>query len=184
MKRLSTHDDLTGLYNRRHLVVSLEQEFSRCRRHGTELSLIMLDLDHFKSINDNFGHKFGDYVLKEFSALLQASVRTSDLVFRFGGEEFIVLLPQTATEGAAKTAEKIRKNTAKEMIDDGNYVVKITVSIGVTSYEKQQHQTASCMISFADEALYQAKKNGRNRVVVYRGKGNLPKNHIPGGEEV
>ncbi|WP_339133913.1 MAG: diguanylate cyclase [Candidatus Electrothrix sp. GW3-4] len=173
LQRLSTHDDLTGLCNRRHLVASLEQEFNRCCRHGTELSLIMLDLDHFKNINDNFGHEFGDYVLKAFSTLLRTTVRKSDLVFRFGGEEFIVLLPLTGAGGAAKTAEKIRRKCEETMIDDRNYAVKITVSIGVTSYNKEVHQTASCMISFADEALYQAKESGRNRVVVYQGKNAL-----------
>ncbi|RWX47966.1 diguanylate cyclase (GGDEF) domain-containing protein [Candidatus Electrothrix marina] len=184
LKRLSTHDDLTGLYNRRHLVVSLEQEFSRCRRHGTELSLVMLDLDHFKNINDNFGHEFGDYVLKEFSALLRETVRKSDLVFRFGGEEFIVLLPQTAADGAAGTAEKIRQKCAERLIDDGEYAVKITVSIGVTSYNKELHRSAGCMISFADEALYKAKEGGRNRVVVYQGKGSRREKEILLGEKV
>ncbi|MCW5212623.1 diguanylate cyclase [Desulfobulbus sp. TB] len=173
LKRLSTHDDLTGLYNRRHLVTSLEQEFSRCCCHGTELSLIMLDLDHFKSINDNFGHEFGDYVLKEFSKLLQISVHTSDLTFRFGGEEFIVLLPQIAALDAAETAEKIRRQCAETVIDDEKYAVKMTVSIGVTSYDKKMHTTASCMISFADKALYQAKEGGRNKIMIYRGK-NIP----------
>jgi len=184
LKRLSMHDDLTGLYNRRHLVASLEQEFSRCCRHGTELSLVMLDLDHFKNINDNFGHNFGDYVLKEFSALLRESVRESDLVFRFGGEEFIVLLPQTNMDGATKSAEKICQKCAERMIDDGKYAVKITVSIGVTSYNKKLHQTPGCMISFADEALYQAKESGRNRVVVYQGKGNQREKEIVLGEKV
>ncbi|MGB5686856.1 MAG: diguanylate cyclase, partial [Candidatus Electrothrix sp.] len=160
LQRLSTHDDLTGLCNRRHLVASLEQEFSRCRQHETEFSLVMLDLDHFKSVNDKFGHEFGDYVLKEFSALLQAIVCTSDLVFRFGGEEFIVLLPQTAEGGAAKTAETIRQKCAERLIDDGKYAVKITVSIGVASYNKDLHKNAGCMISFADEALYKAKEGG------------------------
>ncbi|CAK8719822.1 Response regulator receiver modulated diguanylate cyclase [Candidatus Electrothrix laxa] len=184
LKRLSTHDDLTGHYNRRHLVTSLEQEFVRCRRHGTELSLVMLDLDHFKNINDNFGHEFGDYVLKEFSALLRETVRESDLVFRFGGEEFIVLLPQTAVDGAAKTAEKIRRNCAERVIDNGKHAVKITVSIGVTSYNKELHQTTDCMIAFADEALYQAKDYGRNRVVIHQGKGNLREQDVSSGEGV
>jgi diguanylate cyclase (GGDEF)-like protein len=178
LKRLSTHDDLTGLCNRRHLVASLEQEFTRCRRHGTALSLIMLDLDHFKSINDNYGHEFGDYVLKEFSALLRETVRQSDLVFRFGGEEFIVLLPQTVEDGAAKTAEKIRRNCEERVIDNGRYAVNITVSIGVTSYNKELHKTTGCMVSFADEALYQAKDCGRNRVVVHQEKGNLQEKDI------
>ena len=184
LKRLSTHDDLTGLYNRRHLVASLEQEFSRCHRHGTELSLVMLDLDHFKDINDNFGHEFGDYVLKIFSVLLRAAVRRSDLVFRFGGEEFIVLLPQTAADGAAKTAEKIRQECAERLIDDGKYAVKMTVSIGVTSYNKELHRSAGCMISFADEALYKAKEGGRNRVVVYQGKGSQREKEILSGEKI
>ncbi|MDU9050543.1 MAG: diguanylate cyclase [Candidatus Electrothrix sp. Rat3] len=184
LKRLSTHDDLTGLYNRRHLVVSLAQEFSSSCRHGTELSLIMLDLDHFKMINDNFGHNFGDYVLKEFSDLLRETVRKSDLLFRFGGEEFIVLLPQTAAGGAAKTAEKIRRNCAERVIGNGKSVVKITVSIGVTSYNKELHQTTDCMISCADQALYQAKDCGRNRVVVHQGKGKLREQYISSGEEV
>ena len=176
LKRISTHDDLTGIYNRRHLVVSLEQEFSRCCRYGTTLSLIMLDLDHFKSVNDNFGHEFGDYVLKEFAVLLQETVRQSDMVFRFGGEEFIILLPQTDLDGAAHTAEKIRCNCADKMITDNNYTVQMTVSIGVTSYDQKLHNTSGCMISYADEALYQAKESGRNQVIIYQGESKLPGN--------
>ncbi|MCI5151301.1 MAG: GGDEF domain-containing protein [Candidatus Electrothrix sp. MAN1_4] len=167
---------MTGIYNRRHLVVSLEQEFNRCDRYGTTLSLIMLDLDHFKSINDNFGHEFGDYVLKEFAGLLQETVRQSDMLFRFGGEEFIVLLPQTDLDGAVHTAEKIRRNCAEKMISDGKYAVKMTVSIGVTSYDQKLHSTSGFMISYADEALYQAKENGRNQVVIYQEKNELPGN--------
>ncbi len=182
LKRLSTHDDLTGLCNRRHLVTSLDQEFSRCCCDEADLSLIMLDLDRFKGINDNFGHEFGDYVLKEFSRLLQAAVHESGLAFRFGGEEFIVLLPKMAALGAAETAEKIRRNCAETMIDDGQYAVKMTVSIGVTSYDKEMHTTASCMISFADEALYQAKENGRNKVVIYQGRNEIRDKTIPFGE--
>ncbi|MCI5157847.1 MAG: diguanylate cyclase [Candidatus Electrothrix sp. AUS1_2] len=183
LKRLSTHDDLTGLCNRRHLVVTLEQEFSLCLRYETELSLILLDLGHFKNVNDTFGHRFGDYVLKEFAALLKNSVRKADLVFRFGGEEFIVLLPQTDVEGAVGTAEKIRHTCAEQMIDDGNYAVKITVSMGVTSYKKSLHKNPSCMISVADKALYQAKERGRNRVVVYQGKSALQGENMPSGEK-
>jgi diguanylate cyclase (GGDEF)-like protein len=182
LKRLSTHDDLTGLCNRRHLVTSLEHEFSRCCRDGADLSLIMLDLDHFKSINDNFGHKFGDYVLKDFSSLLQATIHENGLAFRFGGEEFIVLIPEASVLGAAEIAENIRRKCAEKMIDDGKYAVKITVSIGVTSYDKKMHTTASCMISFADEALYQAKENGRNQVVIYQGGSELRGKTVPFGE--
>ncbi len=182
LKRLSTHDDLTGLCNRRHLVTSLDQEFSRSCRHGTELSLIMLDLDHFKSINDNFGHEFGDYALKFFSRLLLTAVHDPELAFRFGGEEFIVLLPETVAHDAAETAEIIRRKCAETMIADGQYAVKMTVSIGVTSYDKAMHTTASCMISFADEALYQAKENGRNQVVIYQRRNELRDKTIPFGE--
>ncbi|XOF32850.1 MAG: diguanylate cyclase [Candidatus Electrothrix sp. YB6] len=165
LERLSTHDDLTGLYNRRHLVTCLKQEFCRCRRHGSELSIIMLDIDYFKKINDTFGHEFGDYVLKEFSALLLAHVRESDLVFRFGGEEFIILLPQTGMKGALCKAEKIRRICADYLIDDGVYSTKMTVSMGVTTYRKESHHSFGCMVSAADKALYQAKQNGRNRVI-------------------
>ncbi|MCI5223650.1 MAG: diguanylate cyclase [Candidatus Electrothrix sp. AR4] len=167
LKRLSIHDDLTGLYNRRQLVTSLNQEFSLCQRHNSNLSLMMLDLDHFKEINDTFGHEFGDYVLKVFADILLSSIRKSDLVFRFGGEEFIILLPQTTQEGAAATAEKIRHLCAEKLIQDGTYAAKITVSIGVSSYKKNLQQTPECMIAYADKALYQAKENGRNQVIVY-----------------
>lgn len=184
LQRLSTRDDLTGLYNRRHLIASLDQEFSRCRRHGTALSLIMLDLDYFKDVNDTFGHKFGDYALKEFAALLRATVRKYDLVFRFGGEEFLLLLPQTDTDGAEKTAEKIRRNCAEKMIDDGQYAVKMTVSIGVTSYNKLLHESPNCMVSCADKALYQAKEGGRNRVAVYQGKNKAQENTRSRGEKI
>ncbi|MCI5146640.1 MAG: GGDEF domain-containing protein [Candidatus Electrothrix sp. AR3] len=184
LERLSTHDDLTGLYNRRHLVTSLKQEFSLCQRHNNMLSLMILDLDHFKDINDTFGHEFGDYVLKDFSNTLRTHVRRSDLVFRFGGEEFIILLPQTDEAGALSMAEKIRQVCEEKQIQKADCITQLTVSIGVISYQRDLHQSPGCMISSADKALYQAKEMGRNRIIVFRKNDSTDKTAVRAGERL
>ena len=167
LERLAITDDLTGLYNRRHLNNILKQEFERCLRYDTPLACLMLDLDTFKDINDTYGHSFGDAVLCEFSRRIRYTLRASDIAFRFGGEEVLVLLPQTDMEGAKQTAEKIRLRCAAEPVCDANHIVTVTVSIGVASNPQHQAVLHNDLITFADEAMYQAKEKGRNRVEEY-----------------
>lgn len=158
-------DDLTGLFNRRYLSNVLEREFQRCRRHDTDLSCLMLDLDHFKEINDTRGHDCGDNVLHYFGKIISKSIRHSDFAFRIGGEEFLILLPQTDIEGAVQTGEKIRLTTLTEIA--AKTEVHVTVSVGVSSFHEHHPQKRDDLIIFADKALYTAKDRGRNQVYVY-----------------
>ena len=167
LEKLSRTDDLTGLYNRRHLNTVLEREFNRSIRHNSELSCLLLDLDFFKDINDTYGHEFGDTVIQASAAIIQDSIRSSDFAFRFGGEEFLILLPQTETEGAVQAAEKIRQRMEVKKITNGNISATVEVSIGVSSFCQHHPAVRNDLIAFADKALYMAKNNGRNQVRVY-----------------
>ncbi len=167
LSRLTIHDDLTGLYNRRHMNTMLSQEFSRCIRYGCDMSVMFLDLDHFKAVNDTYGHVFGDFVLKEFALRLQQNCRSNDHMFRFGGEEFLILLPSTDRDGAVLTGEKIRQDCESHLFVDDSVSVKVTISIGVASFCANRPDGQNDLISLADKALYKAKDDGRNRVVSY-----------------
>jgi diguanylate cyclase (GGDEF)-like protein len=148
--------------------VIMESEFNRAIRYKSELSCLLMDIDFFKEVNDTLGHPFGDFVLKEFATCLKDHVRYSDFLFRYGGEEFLVLLPQTDLEGAKFTAEKFRTAIESRPFRDGNRHTVVTVSIGVASLYVNHPVTYSEMISFADQALFMAKIQGRNRVIVYQ----------------
>ena len=157
-------DQLTGLHNRRYFDDHFEIEKQKVERYGNALCLIMIDIDHFKSINDQYGHPIGDKVLKEFSLLLRKNIRSSDILSRWGGEEFIILLPGTSIDNSFIIAEKIRKSIADRQFDK---IGKLTASFGVSVVD------ASCAsnreaIHRADKALYRAKKQGRNRVITYQ----------------
>ncbi len=169
LRVISVTDDLTGLYNRRHMNTVLEREFERCLRYGTDLSCLLMDLDHFKKVNDTFGHGFGDTVLREFSRSLAKFIRATDAAFRYGGEEFLILLPQTDIEGAIQIAENIRKRTEDETIEDGDISARITLSGGISSFHQHHPGTSKEMLAFSDNALYASKKAGRNRMSVYGG---------------
>ena len=159
LERLATVDTLTGIYNRQKFNERYEAEFSRAKRYGCNFSLIIYDIDHFKSVNDNYGHLVGDTVLREMSANVAQQIRRSDLFARWGGEEFIILLPETNLQGAAIAAEKIRVSVEKQHFEE---VGRKTCSFGVAEYLKGCNN----VISLADMALYHAKNNGRNQVVL------------------
>jgi diguanylate cyclase (GGDEF)-like protein len=167
LQELASQDMLTGLYNRRQLTKILRQEAEECRRHGGDLSVVILDLDYFKKVNDTYGHDFGDYVIKEFAARILSCIRDSDYAFRFGGEEFIVLLPKTDVHGATATAESIRRSCADKLFQHLPHTISMTVSIGVSAYKNDLPDDCREMIQQADIALYHAKNNGRNKVSVY-----------------
>jgi len=167
MAEMSVRDDLTGLYNRRYMNESLEREFSRARRYDSDLSCLLIDMDFFKQINDAYGHIFGDAVLKQFAGLLREKVRESDLCFRYGGEEFLVLLPNTDIEGACNTGEKLRSATEACLFQDGESETHTTISIGCVSLQRHRPPDIRSMLAFADKALYRAKAEGRNRLIVY-----------------
>jgi diguanylate cyclase (GGDEF)-like protein len=162
-RRLATTDPLTGVFNRRTFIELAERELARSRRDATSLSLMILDLDHFKQVNDTYGHLVGDDVLVAFTSLIRDRARRGDLVVRYGGEEFCVLLPATSLPAAVALAERIRAATAATALTA--HPMKITVSVGVTAYAGGPGVTLETLLARADEALYRAKHEGRNRVV-------------------
>lgn len=154
-KSSSLHDPLTGLSNRRLLEIQLEKNFESAKRYGHSLSIIMLDIDHFKQYNDTHGHIEGDRMLAQIAYILLKAVRTADYVFRYGGEEFMIMLPETDLTNACEAAERLRKAVESE--------AKVTISLGVSAYDESLRSKDE-LINKADTALYQAKQKGRNRV--------------------
>jgi two-component system cell cycle response regulator len=165
LKHMAITDELTGLKNRRYIIERLEEEFQRAKRTGDSLGLIMLDIDHFKQINDVHGHLFGDMVLRVIAARIKASLRKHDIVGRIGGEEFLVICPESRLEETVVVAERIRKNINIETIGDGLREVEAALSAGVTALDKYDINSER-LFHRADSALYRAKEEGRNRVVV------------------
>jgi len=161
---LATIDDLTGIHNRRHFMELFMHEIKRAHRYNNLLSLMMLDVDYFKSVNDTYGHVVGDIVLKHLAKMIQANLRELDIVARFGGEEFIVLLPNTDLKSAHEVAERICLIVSETPIDISEAMLTISVSIGVVTLCKSCN-SMEAMIKVADDALYKAKKDGRNRTV-------------------
>ncbi len=160
---LATTDSLTGLRNRRHFMATASQEFERARRYQTPLSLLMLDADHFKSINDRYGHPVGDEALKTLAEHGRRQLREIDLFARLGGEEFAILLPQTDFIAARAVAERLRQTIAEQSVATGQESFHFTVSIGVASLDAHTMDLHD-LLRHADDALYQAKQHGRNRV--------------------
>lgn len=165
LERLSITDELTGLANRRRLDTELEQEVQRHERHKRTCAVLMLDVDRFKSLNDTRGHPAGDAVLRQLARILQENTRKGDIVARFGGEEFVVILPESTLAGAVEKAERIRAATEEHrfVIEDGGAEARVTVSIGVALFP-QHGRTPDTLIVAADGALYRSKQAGRNRV--------------------
>jgi diguanylate cyclase (GGDEF)-like protein len=166
VKKLAIMDHLTTLYNRRYFETVLTREFKKLLRYGFSLSCIMLDIDHFKKINDDYGHRAGDSVLKELSEILMQSVRDVDTVARWGGEEFIVLLPQSSKEDAQHVASRILKTVAGHKFSNVPES-QITVSIGLANAHDQSMDSAEKIVNAADSAMYNAKSKGRNRIEIY-----------------
>ena len=162
---LARQDGLTGVANRRHLMERLEVEFARCARYRRPFSLMMLDLDHFKSINDTHGHQVGDVVLKEVARCLGEVLRTNDVLGRYGGEEFAVVLPETDVDAAVAVGQRCREAIADLKIPlEDEAVLRVTVSIGVAGQPDIRHCKSSDLVHAADAALYEAKRSGRNRL--------------------
>jgi diguanylate cyclase (GGDEF)-like protein len=166
LKSLAMKDGLTGLYNHAVLVELLEKEVSKQRRSKGNLSFVMLDIDYFKKINDTYGHMAGDRILKDLSKILTSSVRKGDIVGRYGGEEFSIVLPGAIRDDAYNLCERIRSRVDEHEFSIGDQKVKITISIGVFAHEFDDSSPETEIIQKADELLYKAKKNGRNRVEV------------------
>ena len=160
-------DPLTGLFNRRHMEESLEREFSRAHRNKTSVAFIMMDLDHFKQFNDNFGHQAGDTLLRAFADLLKRSTRGQDIASRYGGEEFALVLTDSNPAGALKRAEILREEVKKLSVEYAGQVLgSISISVGVAIYP-DHGATMSDVMRAADQALYRAKREGRDRAVLW-----------------
>jgi two-component system cell cycle response regulator len=165
LEELATTDALTRLMNRRALLERLSVEVDRARRFRQQLSLLMLDIDHFKGINDQHGHLVGDGILREMGTLLGGAVRTVDVVARYGGEEFVVILPETATDGAVVFGERLRERVAEHRFDLGTEpIFHLTCSVGVATFPSPRVASPEDLFARADEALYRAKSGGRNQV--------------------
>ncbi|MDX1558547.1 MAG: sensor domain-containing diguanylate cyclase [Marinobacter sp.] len=166
LEEMATRDPLTGLFNRREMSRVLEEELERARRYQRPMAVLWVDFDHFKDVNDTFGHAAGDSVLRSVSRLLLGSVRSVDAIGRFGGEEFVIVLPEMDLEEAQDTAERLRRKVAEKPQPLGNgQEVPLTISVGIAVYP-DHGQTASTLCAAADKAMYLAKQRGRNCVAM------------------
>jgi len=166
MSRLAITDSLTQIMNRRGLTVGLLDAMSQAERYSTPLTIAMIDIDHFKQVNDTHGHEAGDKVLKDVAAILSEALRMPDKVGRYGGEEFLIMLPHTTLAQGRKIADRIRASVSKWEFDIGEKKIKLTISIGVIQYKAGED--LENFLSQADKALYEAKAGGRNQVVAHK----------------
>jgi len=167
LKWLSITDPLTGLYNRRYFIEQIELEFKRSKRYNRDLSLLMLDIDHFKAVNDNYGHQVGDIVLRKISSIIINQLRDSDLAFRYGGEEFMVILPETKPDDAMNVAKRMKQEIMDTEHAYRNLNFKVTASIGIVSIKDMlgRFETVDDIIKKVDDNLYKAKNSGRNTII-------------------
>lgn len=167
LEELSRKDGLTDLYNRRYFQERIADEFSRARRYDFPLSFIIFDIDHFKDINDQYGHQAGDEVLKTVAKILVQHVRDVDVPARYGGEEFTLILPHTSLNNAIIVAERLRQRVLETPVNFQGQTINMTISLGVSGIPDNNPSSFHELIRFADEALYRAKQTGRNRTVSY-----------------
>jgi two-component system, cell cycle response regulator len=168
LKRLTNIDHLTNLFNRRYLAEILDGEFFRARRNNEYLSLIIIDIDYFKKVNDTFGHQNGDVVLAAVATLAQRQLRAYDSAARYGGEEFVLLVPGTSLSGGVMVAERLRQAVLEHSFPSPMEDLTVTISAGVATYPSPQIDSVDSLFRQADEALYRAKQNGRNRIETMR----------------
>ena len=168
LEKQAITDELTGLYNRRHFYEHLKMQLSLAKRHGFQIACLLIDIDHFKDINDTYGHDVGDKALKAIAKVMQDRLREGEVLARFGGEEFIIYLNRADVEGAISAGERMRKAIASaNFSDDVKNPLTVTISIGVAMYPHEGLKDSDDIIKAADEALYYAKKTVRNKVVLY-----------------
>ncbi|HUL21814.1 MAG TPA: sensor domain-containing diguanylate cyclase [Thermodesulfobacteriota bacterium] len=170
VKNMAIYDTLTGLHNRRYFEERLEVEAQKSLHSNTPLSLVMVDIDFFKKVNDTFGHTEGDQVLCKVSSLLKTSVRKKDIVARYGGEEFILILPEARLDETFVMAERIRRLVEETLFEVGKAQVNLTLSLGISNFPSHRVKSKEELMEMADQALYDAKRGGRNRVCIFTGK--------------
>ncbi len=163
----ATRDPLTGAYNKKFFIDRFATEYAYASRHAAILSLCMLDIDHFKKVNDTHGHPAGDAILRHFAAIVASQVRNEDIFCRYGGEEFALILRQTPTKDAFNLCDRIRKAIETRVCSFNGTNIPITCSIGVASLEGENYADQQALLKAADDALYKAKQGGRNRVIIY-----------------
>ncbi|MCX6372547.1 MAG: sensor domain-containing diguanylate cyclase [Actinobacteria bacterium] len=168
LQNLAALDPLTGLYNRRFGLGRLHEEFGRALRVTAPLGVLMLDIDHFKAVNDTYGHLVGDRVLKSVCSIARSSLREGDILLRYGGEELLAVLPAASTEDLRQMGERLRQAVEDSAVSDGEKTVRVTLSAGGAAYPNQNVEHEDGLIRLADEALYRAKDGGRNRVEIAR----------------
>jgi len=166
LQRLAALDPLTGVYNRRFGLGRLHEEFGRAIRANSPLGVMMLDLDHFKSVNDTYGHQVGDRLLTSVAGIVSSILREGDILVRYGGEEFLAVLPAASSENLRAIGERVRRAVEDSSLVDGSQMVRITVSIGGAAYPNQNVESEESLVELADEALYAAKQSGRNLVEI------------------
>jgi diguanylate cyclase (GGDEF)-like protein len=170
IKNIAIYDTLTGLYNRRYFEERFGVDAQKAFYGGTPLSLVMVDIDLFKKVNDTFGHTEGDRVLCQISSLLKSSVRKKDTVARYGGEEFILILPEAGLEQSFVIAERIRRLVESTRFEVAGAQVNLTLSMGISNFPSHRAKSKEELVKMADQALYDAKRGGRNRVCIFTGK--------------
>ncbi|GLC31492.1 GGDEF domain-containing response regulator [Clostridium omnivorum] len=163
LREMAIRDGLTGLYNHTFLLELFQVELDKAKRINSNIAFLMIDIDYFKSINDTYGHMMGDVVIREISALLTDTVRTGDIIGRYGGEEFSIVLTEVTNEQALDICDRIRKNVEQHVFEVNGNSIKVTVSIGVCLKKSQSTASKNDIIKIADIALYEAKKSGRNK---------------------
>ncbi|HKJ28421.1 MAG TPA: GGDEF domain-containing protein [Anaerolineales bacterium] len=168
LKEMATIDPLTQVFNRRHFFELAQQALQQSQQDGRSIAAIMVDLDHFKAINDTYGHRAGDQVLQAAAQFIQASIRENDILARYGGEEFAVVLPNTTLDEATEIAERICTHIDSQSVQVDETVIPITASVGVAGFLDASELDTAHLLDRADQALYQAKNTGRNRVAVWQ----------------
>ena len=166
LQRLAALDPLTGIYNRRFGLGRLREEFGRAVRAQAPLGVLMIDIDHFKTVNDTYGHLTGDRLLKSVCAIARSSLREGDVLLRYGGEEFVAILPAASAVDLRRLGERLRRAVEDSSLTDGEKSVRVTLSVGGVAYPNQDVESEETLVRLADEALYRAKESGRNRVEI------------------
>jgi len=173
LEQLAVQDELTGLFNYRYLHTRLSEEFKRSERYRDPLACVMVDIDYFKRVNDRYGHDVGDAVLRETAKRLRGAVREIDVVTRYGGEEFLLVLPSTNFSGALSVADRVWRAIGGDDFGVGDSKEHVTISVGVAVFPSRDIKTKDQLIKAADKALYQAKADGRDRICVYQHQGYI-----------